>query len=225
MVGYKSACLAAGQKAKTIDNKLLSISDLFKYALAHGLYAASAISPVSGLFMQTKSERLAKAEPFKPFTADDLKAIFEPEAYKAGMKDPDFYWCPLIGLYSGMRISEATGIYVEDVQTAANGVAFIHVRKSKTGAGVRNVPIAQALLDLGFLEFVARQRKAGHERLFPDRLLINDSYSKELGKRFRDYLMERGVRTKGDKSERKSFHSFRVNVVTQLANSGPTPSR
>ena len=32
--------------------------------------------------------------------------------------------------------------------------------------------------------------------------------------------MERGVRRRGDKSERKSFHSFRVNVVTQLANNG-----
>ena len=69
------------------------------------------------------------------------------------MAEPDFYWCPLIGLYSGMRISEATGIYCEDVQTADNGVAFIHVRKSKTGAGVRNIPIAQPLLDLGFLDF------------------------------------------------------------------------
>ncbi len=89
MVGYKSACLAAGQKAKTIDNKLLSISDLFKYALAHGLYNASPVSPVSGLFMQTKSERLAKAESYKPFTDSDIKAIFEAEAYKAGMAEPE----------------------------------------------------------------------------------------------------------------------------------------
>ena len=57
----------------------MSISDLFKYAMAHGLYTASTASPVTGLFMQTKSERLAKAESYKPFSEGDIKAIFELE--------------------------------------------------------------------------------------------------------------------------------------------------
>lgn len=95
-----------------------------------------------------------------------------------------------------MRISEATGIHCEDMAVANNGVAYIHVRKSKTGAGVRNVPIHQALLDLGFMEFVDAQRKAGHDRLFPARKWINESYSKELGIAFREHLIAIGVRKK-----------------------------
>jgi integrase len=220
-VDFKQALLASGQKAKTVDNKLLTLSDLFEYATGNGAYkAADGANPVSGTYILTKNERMAKAEPYKPFTADDLARIFEPAGYKAKMSEPDLYWCPLIALHSGMRISEATGIHCADVLKDSDGVDYIHVRKSKTGAGVRNVPIAQALIDLGFLGFVDKQRADGHDRLFPDRMLINDSYSKELGIAFREHLIAVGVRKLSDASERKSFHSFRVNVITQLADNG-----
>lgn len=220
-VDFKVALLASGQKAKTVDNKLLTLSDLLEYAIGNGAYKAEAgANPVSGTYILTKNERMAKAEPYKPFTAGDLAKIFEPAAYKAKMNEPDLYWCPLLALHSGMRISEATGIHCADVLKDSDGVDYVHVRKSKTGAGVRDVPIAQALIDLGFLDFVARQRADGHDRLFPDRMLINDSYSKELGIAFREHLIAVGVRKLSDASERKSFHSFRVNVITQLADNG-----
>jgi integrase len=220
-VDFKQALLASGQKAKTVDNKLLTLSDLFEYAMGNGAYkAADGANPVSGTYILTKNERMAKAEPYKPFTPDDLSRIFEPAAYKAKMSEPDFYWCPLIALHSGMRISEATGIHCADVLKDSDGVDYIHVRKSKTGAGVRDVPIAQALINLGLLSFVASQRADGHDRLFPDRMLINDSYSKELGIAFREHLIAVSVRKLSDASERKSFHSFRVNVITQLADNG-----
>ena len=221
VVDFKVALLASGQKAKTVDNKLLTLSDLLEYAMGNGAYkAADGANPVSGTYILTKNERIAKAEPYKPFTPGDLAKIFEPAAYKAKMSEPDLYWCPLLALHSGMRISEATGIHCSDVLKDSDGVDYIHVRKSKTGAGVRDVPIAQALIDLGFLSFVASQMADGHDRLFPDRMLINDSYSKELGIAFREHLIAVGVRKLSDSSERKSFHSFRVNVITQLADNG-----
>ena len=220
VVAFKTALLALRQKAKTVDNKLLTLSDLFEYAMGNGAYKSVEGNPVSGTYILTKKERTEKAEPYKPFTANDIERIFEPVAYKAKMCDPDLYWCPLIALYTGMRISEATGIYCDDVHKSADGIDIIHVRKSKTGAGIRDVPIAKALIDLGFLDFVAQQRAAGHLRLFPGRLLINDSYAKELSDAFREHLIAVGVRKLTDKSERKSFHSFRVNVITQLTDSG-----
>jgi len=213
-VDFKQALLASGQKAKTVDNKLLTLSDLFEYAMGNGAYkAADGANPISGTYILTKNERIAKAEPDKPFTPGDLSKIFEPAAYKAKMSEPDLYWCPLLALHSGMRISEATGIHCADVLKDSDGVDYIHVRKSKTGAGVRDVPIAQALIDLGFLGFVDKQRADGHDRLFPDRMLINDSYSKELGIAFREHLIAVGVRKLSDASERKSFHSGPVRPV------------
>ena len=217
IVNWKNALLAGGQVAKTADNKLMSIHDMFEYALANGLYTASPANPVKGVFILDKAERKAKTEPYQPFEPGDIAKIFEPTAYKLGMTEPDYYWGPLIGLFTGMRISEATAIRCKDVKTAPNGVHHIHVPKSKTTAGVRNVPIHDALIQLGFLDFVAKQAAAGHDRIFPARLLINDSYSKKLSEQMKNWLVVRGVKRKDD---HKSFHSFRVNVITMLTDEG-----
>ena len=38
------------------------------------------------------------------------------------MNEPDLFWGPLLGVYSGMRIGEATQIRVQDVHLADSGV-------------------------------------------------------------------------------------------------------
>lgn len=217
IVNWKNALLAGGQVAKTADNKLMSIHDMFEYAIANGLYSASPLNPVKGVFILDKAQRKAKTDSYQPFTDEDIAKLFEPEAYKAGMSEPDYYWGPLLGLFTGMRISEATAIRCKDVKTAAGGVPHIFVPKSKTTAGVRNVPIHDALIQLGFLDFVAKQAAAGHDRIFPARLLINDSYSKKLSEQMKHWLVVRGVKRADD---HKSFHSFRVNVITMLTDEG-----
>lgn len=115
-----------------------------------------------------------------------------------------------------MRISEVAAIRCVDVLNTA-GVNYIKIPKSKTAAGVRNVPVATALVALGFLDYVAEAKAAGAVRIFPHRLLINDSYSKKLSERMLAYLKERSIKRPND---HKSFHSFRVNVATALANNG-----
>ena len=215
---FKNALTAGGQQPKTTDNKLMSVHDLFSYAIKNAYYTASHVNPVSGLFLLNKEERESQTESYEPFTEEDLKRLFEPEAYKLVMgAEPDFYWCPLIGLHTGMRISEATAIKCDDVRKAPNGVDYIFVPKSKSNAGKRNVPLHDNLLRLGFLDFVAAQKAAGHARLFPKRLLINFSYSKELSTQMRLLQVARGIKREND---HKSFHSFRVNVITQLADKG-----
>jgi integrase len=216
MVGYKSALLAEGQTGKTIDNKLMTLHDFFKYLLGHGHYTAAAVNPVDGLFVLSKAERVAKNEPFQPFTEDELRAFFESAAYIQAMDSPDAFWGPLIGVYTGMRISEVAAIRCEDIKTA-NGVSYIQIPRSKTAAGVRNVPVCQALRELGFLSYATEVRAAGADRIFPHRLLINGTYSKHLSAAMLAYLTSRGIKTEGD---RKSFHSFRVNVITAMANNG-----
>lgn len=216
LVGYKSALLAEGQTGKTIDNKLMTLHDFFKYLLGHGHYTVSNTNPVDGLFVLSKAERVAKNEPFQPFTDDELRAFFESAAYIRAMDSPDAFWGPLIGVYTGMRISEVAAIRCADSKIA-NGVTYIQIPKSKTAAGVRNVPVCGALRRLGFLDYVDEVRAAGADRIFPHRLFINGSYSKRLSSAMLAYLTARGIKTEGD---RKSFHSFRVNVITAMANNG-----
>lgn len=217
LVGYKSSLLAEGQTGKTIDNKLMTLHDFFKYLMGHGLYTVSNANPVDGLFVLSKAERIAKNEPFEPFTNDDLRTFFESTAYLARMDSPDTFWGPLIGIYTGMRISEATAIRCVDVMMAENGVHYIRVPKSKTSAGIRNVPVSDTLIKLGLLTYVAEASAAGAERIFPHRLLINNSYSKELSAEMLAHSKACGIKQEND---HKSFHSFRVNVITSLANKG-----
>lgn len=214
MVEYKSALLAIPQTPKTIDNKLNSLHDFFKYLIAHGLYTASDSNPVEGLFIQTKQARKKTTKPYQPFTPAAIEALFEPAAYLAAMDAPDLFWGPLLGIHTGMRISEVTQIRCVDVHHARqNRIDYIHVYKSKTPGGIRNVPISDALIGLGFLDYVAECRAAGAERLFPHRALINHSYSKELSAAMLAHQRARGI-----KAAQTSFHSFRVNVVTELHN-------
>ncbi|WP_141749577.1 site-specific integrase [Duganella phyllosphaerae] len=214
LVEYKNALLAIPQTPKTIDNKLNSLHDFFKYMIGHGLHTALETNPVEGMFIQTKKSRKKTTNPYQPFTAEALSILFEPEAYLAAMDAPDLFWGPLLGIHTGMRIGEATQIRCVDVHKApGSGLHYIHVYKSKTPGGIRNVPISDALIELGFLDYIEECRAAGADRLFPHRALINHSYSKELSARMLAYQRAQRI-----KAPQTSFHSFRVNVITQMHN-------
>lgn len=58
--GYKTARLAEDQTGKTIDNKLMTLHDFFKFLLANAHYTASTANPVEGLFVLNKRERGGK---------------------------------------------------------------------------------------------------------------------------------------------------------------------
>ena len=215
IVEYKQALIKEKQTPKTIDNKLMSLFDFFKYLSAHSMHSG-AENPVAGLFMLSKTERKKKNQPYDLFTDGELARFFEPVSYAAAMTSPDTHWGPLIGLFTGMRISEATAIKADDVKSVA-GVHYIHIPQSKTSAGIRNVPICESLLALGFLDYVDEVRAAGAPRLFPHRGLVNESYAKELSVAM---LARRRALNIEDPNDRKSFHSFRVGVATMLANMG-----
>ncbi|UVS95757.1 hypothetical protein [Burkholderia glumae] len=184
LVGFKAALLADGQTGKTVDNKLLTPHDLFKYALANGHYTASHENPVAGLFVLPKTERIKQADPYQPFTLDDLRTIFKPQAFTAWADAPDLWFAPLVALFTGMRISEATAMKVADVKQTEDGVHCISIPASKTVASIRNVPVCDSLVRLGFLRYVDEVRAAGQERLYPHRRLINGAYAKRLSERF-----------------------------------------
>ncbi|MQA42153.1 site-specific integrase [Rugamonas aquatica] len=210
---YKDALLTIPQTSKTIDNKLSTLHDFFKYMIGHGLHTKLDSNPVEGMFILTKDARKKTTKAYQPFTEDALAKLFDSAPYLDAMGGaPDLFWGPLLGVYTGMRIGEVTQIRCIDVHKAPRtGIHYIHVYKSKTVGGIRNVPICDALIGLGFLEYVNECRAAGAERLFPHRLLINHSYSKELSAAMLEYQRARRL-----KAPQTSFHSFRVNVITQM---------
>ncbi|KVR17620.1 site-specific integrase [Burkholderia ubonensis] len=71
------------------------------------------------------------------------------------------------------------------------------------------------MIRLGFLRYVEEVRAAGHDRLYPHRPFVNGTHSKRLGEKFRKRLDALKIT-----DPRKSFHSFRSNVITAPANNG-----
>ena len=153
-----------------------------------------------------------------PFTFNELKKIFShPKYIKWKSKDPQYYWIPLIALYSGMRLEEISQLQCADLKEAENGLwAFdLNTREAdehgffkslKSKSAVRVVPVHPTLIKAGLLEHLEKTVAAGKKRLFwqLNRTAKTPKYGKQPGKRFGDL-----VKAALGKTDKKSFHSLR----------------
>lgn len=139
------------------------------------------------------------------------------------------FWAPLIALFTGMRISEIACLEVQDIISKDGTLCFSvndeweskdlkdssFSKSKKSKESIRNIPIAQALLDAGLVEFIGK-RKTG--LLFYD-LKLSDS--KGLGNTISKWYNEGFVKyaaipKKNDKGVPLAFHSFRHTFVSLL---------
>ena len=173
-------------------------------------------NPAKGL--QIKDERQA-IELREAFTEDDLKRIFaHPKFTEGKFKFADYFWIPLIGLYSGMRLEEIAQMHCADVYETTtkglwvfdlndNGVDEAGFKKTlKNKNARRTVPLHSALIELGLLDYHERMVKSGVVRLFPELKKTEriGKYGKQPGKQFNAIVKE--VLGTG---ANKSFHSLR----------------
>lgn len=173
----------------------------------------------------SKEERL--------FSEEDLQKIFAPETFISwARKWPHRFWGPILGLHTGARINEIAQLKLADI-VQKNGTWWMHIRATveddlrttrgrksrgavKCVSSIRCIPIAQPVLDAGFLDFIADIREAGHKRLFPNLSAGPDTnrgrYGVGLSNQFGAYMkglgFPPGVR----------FHAFRHTFVTVLLN-------
>jgi integrase len=121
------------------------------------------------------------------------------------------YWLPLIALYTGARLTEIGQLRVQDIKREL-GIDYFIITDEGEDAGIKTessrrwVPIHPELMRLGFIDYLAKMRKAGSERLFPDikpdRMgVLTGNWSKWWGRYMRNTI--------GIKDPRKVFHSFR----------------
>lgn len=111
------------------------------------------------------------------------------------------FWIPWVMLYSGARPAEVAQLHVADVRQE-HGVWIMDIndngendKRTKTAGSRRVVPIHSALIKLGFLEHVERQRAGGELQVFPELEIpkegqIAASFSRE----FNRYLTKIGVK-------------------------------
>jgi integrase len=209
---YKKSMLDSNKAATTINDHLVILTGFFDYCI--GNHVAKMQNPVRGLLIPRAQN---KAESYEVFTLPEIGRIFSAGPYLKRMgKLPDFYWGPLIALFSGARAEEIASLEVDHIRLE-KGVWIIDITKGKNENAVRRVPIHDKLIELGLLEYSQIIRATGYRQLFPHLIDGKNGYKKNMCRMFGDHLDAPDINIV---HELKVFHSFRHTVVTALTDKG-----
>lgn len=202
------------RKSRKNPNEILSLSRVnkrygylkkfFSWAIDSALYHGE--NPCVKPPAEKRDADSAKVS-WRPFTEEELVTLFSP-AYVQFASKPDWYWLPLIALFSGARLSEVGNLGVADFQIR-DGIKLFFIKAGKTVSSRRVVPIHSQLLSLGLWEYVAYLKSQEATRLFPHRSL--NKPSKSVGRMWGLWVQECGI-----EDPHKVFHSFRSTVITKL---------
>ena len=232
-------------------------SGLFAWAVYEKYLTENPASKLAGDAFKSTGGREARARDAREaFTSEELSRIFAAEWFQSGTGTrtkkgrffefrPYYYWLPLLGIFTGARINELSQLYLADIRSTEEGVAFLDfnlvapgkmdideadeasnpVDKSlKSTNSERQVPIHSRLLELGFLDYVDALHKAEHQRLLPE--LKHDAvkgYGKAAGRWFNERYL--GQKVKMVRNGKKTFHSLRhQGALKTLATAALIPS-
>jgi integrase len=168
---------------KTIDTHLGAIAALWRKGRSAGLIDDHLPDP----FSNRRATEGARRKMPKGFSLSELNAIFSLPIFTQGLRPvrgrgEASYWLPLMLLWTGARPEEIAQMVVADVIEGPNGGRWMmtitdeglhpikgqqSLKTTKKESGTRTFPVPQALIDLGFLDYVAWLVKSGEVALFP----------------------------------------------------------
>jgi integrase len=132
-----------------------------------------------------------------------LKNLHEPES-----------WAILLMAYHGMRNEEVTSLTRNNIITDdESNVVFINILDGKTTNAKRRIPIHNAVLKAGFMEYVDKRE----DSLF-------DLTSRKLTLKFNHYRELFQIPLTTEEGELLNLYSLRHNVITQLQDNKDTKS-
>lgn len=226
-------------KPKTADYIFQPVKAFFGWAISvEGLIEtnpASAIKLVVG--QQKKGERSRR-----PFEADEIRKLFSWPTFTGCQSEhrrdvpgakivrDGKYWLPILGYYTGCRLGELVQLAIEDVQEADN-LHFLDINEKvllgtdeksvKSVAGMRKVPLHSDLIELGFLEFVAKRAKQdkANVRLFKEIKFGADKQASTVYSKTFARLMN----AVGLTDRRLVFHSWRHGIEDALRDAEVQP--
>ena len=198
---------------KTVNIIVEAISSMYEWAIREQLLT---FNPAKGLSIRDTQPDVEKRA---PLSLEDIKTIFFSGDYKlSASSKPAYYWVPLIGLYTGMRLEEICQLHCEDICQDSEGIWIFDIKETsedgltdkilKNKNARRFVPIHNDLIELGLLllrEKLVAQKEC---RLFPElkKTPSSPKYGKQVGKNFSQLLAKKGI--KGTKSFHSLRHSF-----------------
>lgn len=179
------------------------LSEAFALAKTKKLIEKNPVVELEVLPKISAKDEESRRKPRFPYKAQHLSDLFKSEwynpestAWRGKMKDDlgARYWIPLLCMWHGFRVGEATQLQIHDVDLAHSLIKIQVVeggndigpeRSLKNAATSREVPIHPTLLKLGFLDFVRTiARSYAKGPLFPSALPEKDGGSPKWGRAY-----------------------------------------
>ncbi|WP_410500200.1 DUF6538 domain-containing protein [Chitinibacter sp. S2-10] len=202
----------------TVKRKWLTVLEIFSSNSALSHFKRS---PFEGVRFKKNDKRNKQKKTYKLFNDTELATLFAPNHLKFNPKRPAQYWVPLIGLYAGLRLNEACQLLIADIEQH-DGIWCFSVQESaedddksiKTEHSERFTPIHSKLIQLGLLDYVSSQPKAG--RLFPELTwTAKNKWGGATSTWFGRYKTQHGVNDPD-----KVFHSLRKHFNQSMKDNG-----
>ena len=213
---------------RTVNNNLGYVSSFMSWCVINGYVD---INVFQGMKLKIKVRQQDERD---RFTEEEIKQIFNKQNYieytEVEKGKWEYYWIPLVSLFTGMRCNEICSLYLDNIRVIKGN----HREKRwcfdileepsrpdkhlKTLSSRRMIPIHDTLLDLGLIEFVEilKKRQPNRQRLFQELKLSEGSYIRNVSRFFNQrYLPKLGLKT-----DKKSFHSIRHSVIDHLKQKG-----
>lgn len=221
-LAVKQVIQTAGGKTisrATFNNHIKDLSSVFNYAVREGYCSAN---PMLG--MKLKIAQKASEERQK-YDDKDMTVLFSSKLFSSGgyLEKPYKYWLPILALYTGARMNELCQLYLDDIKEARDCIS-IDINDNRSDQRLKNIdsrrviPLHSRVIELGFLEYVAKLRSEGQRRLFPElKYQEKRGYSAAPSKWFARYKKEYLVNLQG---MTKDFHSFRHTVADCFKQNG-----
>lgn len=223
------AFIESGIDAKTTNKYVSALSSYWRWLAKRGHASENPWSNQS--VSKVKKGQASQVRRKREFSDAEIRCLFERRHMKPDVALPRWQkrsdaWDALpdamrIAAFSGMRIEEIVNLKVEDCRDKV-----FDIRRSKTKAGIRRVPIHPDLSPI-----IARRTdgKEGDEPLFHELKAPPDGSKLErsmpLVKAFVTYRRMLGVDDKadGERQSRIDFHSFRRWFITKAEKAGIAP--
>jgi integrase len=166
---FRSALLSHLSRARAKSSFSL-VRSILKTAAAENRVPLN----VSLAFESVKIEVSEKAvHSYQPFAVTQLQAFFDAPVHSHGLRPSKggrdaAFWLPLLGLFEGMRLEEA-GSLTCGALSERSGRYWIRIGRSKTAAGLREIPLHRELERLNFVDYCVAHCDGGSpdEPLFP----------------------------------------------------------
>ena len=115
--------LSEGKVPHTVNAHLGKLNALFEFAIKNNYVKGD--NPAANHLIAHSKKTIKSRDKFYD---DDLKAIYNWANYQRMAITPDYFWGPLVCLFSGMRIEECTSLELKNIKTD-DGVVLRSVRR------------------------------------------------------------------------------------------------